>query len=197
MKNELTADRIPSAKQLGQLMKELLREKDAAVKTGDNLHFITDFYLIGICVHTGLRISEMSQLTWPEIHDEYLVVRKGKGGKVRSVYFGVLTKKLLDELRDLQSAAGLFTPSGGLFLGQRGVLKRWGLHDRFTYWKKRIGLPSRVTFQSLRHYYATYLLESGVSLAMLRDQLGHSSLTVTSKYCHHTKSAREKLQAVS
>lgn len=191
---EVLASKLPSTQIVKKLVNELTRERDGALATGQNMkQFVLDYYLIQITFHTGLRISEMASLTWADVSDEYLIVRLGKGSKNRTVYFGDVTKALLAEYKAWSKGEG----ADHLFIGERGPMTRHGLHRRFEYWKVRMRLPKEFTFHSMRHHYATHMLENGVSLAMVKSQLGHASIATTSVYLHHTKEAREKLQKVS
>lgn len=181
---EFSAEKIPSPAMMRKLFKELSRERR-------NGAFIVDYYLISIAARTGLRISELAALSWDAIGEDFLIVRNGKGGKARSVYFGPETAKVFDEFRKVTGG------EGSLFVGRKGPLTPSGLHDRFKYWKERVGLPKSITMHSLRHYYATDLLDKGADLIMVRNQLGHSNIAVTSLYLHHTETALERLKAIT
>lgn len=195
---EVLASKLPSASVVKKLVAELTRERDGALATKQNMQqFVLDYYLIQITLHTGLRISEMANLTWGDISDEYLIVRLGKGSKARSVYFGQATRQLVEEYRAWALTAGHnCSQNEQLFLGERGPMTRHGLHSHFKYWKDRMRLPKGFTFHSMRHFYATNMLEHDISLAVIKAQLGHASIATTSVYLHHTKSALDKLKKV-
>lgn len=198
--NTLTADKILSEKQAKILFKELAREKDNSVSTGKNLKFINDYYAIYLAYNTGLRISELLSLKWEhiQIQNNFLIVARGKGGKSRTVFFGKMTELLITEFKEIQES--IFTrkcePGNYLFIGQRGPLQRCALHLRFKYWIERLGLPQSLSFHSLRHGFSTRLLNNGVPLQSVRDQLGHSNISITSTYLHFTEDAKEKLMKV-
>lgn len=196
--NKLSADKILTEKQAKLMLKELGREKDNAASGSAGTKYINDYYLVAIAYYTGLRVSEMSDLKWADVSADYLMVRNGKGGKSRSVTLGIQSLKLLDEFKAVQRER-LNRACGSddyLFLGQRGKLGRTGIHLRFKYWLKRLGLSPKLSFHSLRHGYATRLLDNGIPLASVRDQLGHSNISITSTYLHFTEAAREKLKRV-
>lgn len=189
----LTADKILSEKQWKILHRELKRSKESG-----HCSHVTTYYLVCLAYYTGLRISEVAALRWNDVGDEYLVVRRGKGGKARSIFMGKHTRRLVDEWKvvavsDCGSGAG---SSQYLFTGQRGPLKRGSIHMRFKEAVRRAGLPSQLSFHSLRHGFATRLLDSGVSLAAVRDLLGHSSVGVTSVYLHFSEESKERLRQI-
>lgn len=191
-KKSLTSDRIINQKQVKALLKELTRAKDAAVQSEKSPGFILDYFLVQIAMATGLRISEVSALTWDDIHEDFLIVKKGKGGKRREVIYGKKTHQLFEELKQHTKPHA----TNRIFIGERGPLTRFGVHQRWFYWKQRLGLPKSVTFHSLRHYSATFMLNNGIDLAMVRDQLGHSNISITSLYLHFTEASRERVRAI-
>lgn len=198
MATKLTVDRVLTQRQLKALLKEIGREKDAAIANGVSSKFIVDFFFISIAANTGLRISELAALVWCDVQVNYLVVRRGKGGRKRSVMFGARTTALFEEYKLIYAKS--FCPPDSdkrLFLGKAGKpLTRWGLHKRFSYWKKRLGFPKSITMHSTRHYCLTYLLDQGVPLQTVRDFAGHSNISTTSGYLHLTQEAKDRLIAV-
>lgn len=194
---KISAERLISEYQLNRLLKEMRAAAISAKDSGSNLRHAVDYYLIAITSNTGLRISEVSALAWGDVYDDFLIVRNGKGGKERHVYFGKNTARLFREYDELTLTHGRQVSSGvRLFNGERGPLTRFGIHSRFQYWKKRCGLPRFVTVHSLRHRNATQLLDSGVPLTAVRDQLGHSNISTTSAYLHLTESSISKIKSV-
>lgn len=189
---DLTADRVLTETDGKRLLKILKNAKDAALVTGKNRAHVADYYLIAIVTNTGLRISEVAALKWSDVHADHLTVQRGKGGKRRTVFFGKATRALFDEFR-----AHCKTLDEFVFNGQRGPLTRTAIHRRFHYWKRRTGISDSVTFHSLRHGYATRMLDYGVPLTSVRDQLGHSNISITSVYLHFTQEAREKLSQLT
>lgn len=130
----------------------------------------------------GLRINELLHLRVTDIDSSRMVVvvRQGKGRKDRLV---PLSLRLLAELRgywrQYRPATWLFP---GLNAGQPltdGTFHRW-----FQELIRRAGLRKRVTCHTLRHSFATHLLEAGVDLVTLQVLLGHSHLRSTVGYLH-------------
>jgi site-specific recombinase XerD len=198
-KTPLTADKIMTERQAKTLLREVGRERDGALVAGSNMKFVTDYYLFAVAFYTGLRVSEIAALRWGDILKDSLVVRKGKGGKARTVIFGKQTARLFSDFREFQKTAlrRLCFQSDSIFMGQRGQLTRIGIHTRMKYWVKRLSLPDSLSFHSWRHGAATRWLDNGIPLSGVQRQLGHSNIATTSVYLHFTAEAKEKLKALS
>ena len=198
-KARLTQGKILTEKQWRELHKELLKYRDAALfqkkNGGRDLKFVRDYYLLSIAYMTGLRITELSKLDWRDVSADYwLMVRAGKGSKPRTIYFGPKTKRLFDEyrafLRDrLRKVAGDKDP---IFFSQKKKrLGRNGIHHRMKYWLKKAGISENLTFHSLRHGFATRMLNSGIKIHDLKEIMGHANIATTSVYLHFTEESRE------
>jgi integrase/recombinase XerD len=130
----------------------------------------------------GLRVSEVAQLKVEDIDSRRMVirVRQSKGHKDRYV---MLSPRLLQLLRTYWKAAH---PKTWLFPGQDGE----GPINRRTIWwicqqaRSAAGLSKRVTVRSLRHSFATHLLESGTDVRTIQTLMGHASLRTTAIYMH-------------
>jgi integrase/recombinase XerD len=130
----------------------------------------------------GLRIGEVVHLRVADIDSQrgVLMVRQGKGRKDRLV---PLSPALLDELR---AHWRRYRPGHWLFPGHKpgqhlhiAALQRW-----FARLVRRLGLRSGVSMHTLRHSYATHLLEAGVNVVTLQRLLGHRDLSTTARYLH-------------
>jgi integrase/recombinase XerD len=142
----------------------------------------------------GLRISELLGLQVTDIDASRMVVtvRHGKGAKDRQV---PLSARLLSALRRWWSThrhpRWLFpgqTPAGHLSDGQVQRIARRVV--------KRAGLRKKATLHTLRHSYATHLLEAGVDVVTLQKLLGHSDLSTTARYLHLSTRQMQKLPNV-
>jgi integrase/recombinase XerD len=141
----------------------------------------------------GLRLSEAQGLTIHDIDGERMTLRvnEGKGGKSRDVPLPLSTYQLLKEYWKTHRNPRLLFPA----LGRR--------HDRGSYALESVadssvqgalrrilkGLPQikkSVTIHTLRHSYATHLIEAGVGVRIVQQYLGHASLTTTMIYLHVT-----------
>lgn len=139
--------------------------------------------LIMTCYSGGLRISEVLNLKPVDIDSKrmQIKIRCGKGKKDRIT---LLSSKLLEILREYYM---MYKPNEYLFTGQMGgkysersaqmVLKQA---------TRRAGIKKRVTLHTLRHSFATHLLENGTDLRYIQSLLGHSSPKTTQIYTHIT-----------
>jgi integrase/recombinase XerD len=141
--------------------------------------------LIKMLYSSGLRVSECLNLSLEDIDfsEGFCTVRQGKGNKDRLT---VVSRSLLDELdcylKKNQISGGLiFRNRSGDNLTVRNVQKIVSLTA------KRAGIKKSVTPHKLRHSFATHLLESGVSIRIIQELLGHSNLQTTQIYTHVSK----------
>jgi integrase/recombinase XerD len=131
----------------------------------------------------GLRVSEVCQLRIGDLlsdrHQIHVVQSKGKKDR-----YTLLSPRLLVEL---QSYWRLYRPKDWLFPSKvypdRHITES-AVQLAFTGAVKRVGLPDRGGIHSLRHSFATHLLEAGVDPLSLQRLLGHSSLSTTTTYLH-------------
>jgi integrase/recombinase XerD len=140
--------------------------------------------LLMTCYAAGLRVGELVRLQPGDIHAERMLirVREGKGHKDR---FTLLSPRLLAELRAYWRAA---RPRTWLFegRGRSGPLPVGTAQKVYYLAKQRAGVTHGHGIHSLRHSFATHLLEAGVDLPTIQRLLGHTSLTTTAKYLHVT-----------
>jgi integrase/recombinase XerD len=141
-----------------------------------------DRVLLQLTYACGLRLNELVHLQVGDLDSSRMVihVRLGKGQKDRLV---PLSTKLLDELRGYWRRC---RPATWLFPGARPgqPLTDGGTQRLFQRVKVRAGLSKRCSMHTLRHSYATHLLEAGVDLLTLKTLLGHRSLVTTARYLH-------------
>lgn len=139
----------------------------------------------------GLRISEVIHLRVRDIDSGRMAIRVegGKGGKDR---YTILSQRLLAELRGYWRE---YRPKDLLFPSptKDGPLDRATPDRVFNAAKNKAGIVKNVSFHSLRHTFATNLLESGVDIRTIQILLGHSSITSTAIYLHV---ARKDVNAV-
>ena len=129
----------------------------------------------------GLRISEIVSLKIRDIDSDRMVitVRSGKGKKDRQVG---LSPRLLETLREYFKK---YRPKNYLFEGMDGgpYAKR-SLQEVFKEAKERSGNRKTGGIHSLRHSYATHLLEEGIDIRFIQELLGHNDLMTTHRYTH-------------
>ena len=138
--------------------------------------------LVQVAYGCGLRLGELLALQVGDIDSARMVihVRQGKGGKDRLVPLSV---RLLEELRAYWRSC---RPRSYLFPGKKPdrSLTNGGVQRLFRSIASRAGLTKRCSMHTLRHSYATHLLEAGVDLLTLKSLLGHRSLETTAHYLH-------------
>lgn len=157
---------------------------------GSSLKDVRDRAILELLYASGLRVSELVSLNDAQIDIEQQLVRVvGKGRKERIVPFGRYAARALQEYLLVRERSGRRAPDpeGPFFVSLRGrrlnVSTVQRLVERF-----RSSLPSsrRVTAHTLRHTFATHLLEHGADLRSIQELLGHASLSTTQRYTHVT-----------
>ena len=171
-------DEIPYARRADSLPAVLSREEvERFLKTVRNLKMRTAFITI---YAAGLRVSELVALTSRDIDSTRMViaVRHGKGGKDRYV---MLSEQLLGILRDYWKRT---KPTHWLFPGPdplQPVTTR-SLQRVFHDAAEAAGLDKNVTVHTLRHSFATHLLEQKVDIRVIQGLLGHRNINSTTRY---------------
>lgn len=171
-------DEIPYARRADSLPAVLSREEvERFLKTVRNLKMRTAFITI---YAAGLRVSELVALTGRDIDSTRMViaVRHGKGGKDRYV---MLSEQLLGILRDYWKRT---KPTHWLFPGPdplQPVTTR-SLQRVFHDAAEAAGLDKNVTVHTLRHSFATHLLEQKVDIRVIQGLLGHRNINSTTRY---------------
>ncbi|HWP59082.1 MAG TPA: site-specific tyrosine recombinase XerD [Candidatus Acidoferrales bacterium] len=152
---------------------------------------IRDQAMIELLYATGLRVSELVRLQPHQVNLEgdYLAV-KGKGGKVRLVPFGSWARKKLDDyLRTARPRLLRGRTSPFLFVTRSAKpLSRQGFWKLIKGYALAAGIESKVTPHTLRHSFATHLLEGGADLRSVQSMLGHADISTTQIYTHVTPS---------
>jgi integrase/recombinase XerD len=157
-------------------------------------HALRDRALLELLYASGLRIGEAIGLDREDLSTDGAFVRViGKGDKERLVPVGEVALDWLgrwaDGPRRALVAAGRVTSARGgpLFLGDRGGRlarqQAWAAVKRAA---QRAGLGSRTSPHTLRHSFATHLLEGGADLRIVQELLGHASISTTQLYTHLT-----------
>ena len=141
----------------------------------------------------GLRLSEVIHLKPGHIHSQRLLIRveQGKGQKDR---YTLLSPRLLQELRRYWKE---YRPGEWLFANQQGTgpMPRGTAHRIYYAAKRRAGLQRGQGLHTLRHCFATHLLEAGVDLRTIQVLLGHRSINTTALYLHVTQKKLTELQS--
>jgi integrase/recombinase XerD len=147
---------------------------------------IRDRALLEVLYGTGARISEAVGLAVDDIDlAERAVLLSGKGGKQRRVplgsYAAAAVQSYLAQARPALAAAGRGTPA--VFLNSRGgPLSRQSAWTVLRAAAERAGLAAGISPHTLRHSFATHLMEGGADVRVVQELLGHSSVTTTQIY---------------
>lgn len=154
-----------------------------------------DYLMVALLYVTGLRREELASLRVSDIDlHRGLATVIGKGNKERIVPVGEATiedvKRFLDVRRTHAESTG--TQSPHLFLNKQGKPLTVRSVDRLV---KAFGRGEGLEFtpHTLRHSFATHLLENGADLLLIKEILGHSSLSTTQKYTHVTSEVMKKV----
>ena len=144
-----------------------------------------DKAMIEMLYATGVRISELINLKMTDIDTQRCVIKVlGKGSKERLIPFGESALEALnDYLKDRCKS-----PTKEIFLSNRGTkLTRQAFWQRIKIYLHREGLKESISPHTLRHAFATHLLNRGADLRSVQLLLGHSDLSTTQIYTHIAK----------
>ena len=137
---------------------------------------------LGISYGAGLRASEVCNLKVKDIDSDRMLIHvdDGKGSRDRKA---MLSPSLLDLLREYWSES---RPEGWLFPGKPKInpLSPRQLNRAFTSAKHMAGISKPATLHTLRHSFATHLLEANTDVRVIQVLLGHAKLTTTARYTH-------------
>ena len=147
-----------------------------------------DRAILELLYASGLRVGELSDLDWSDIDLDARTLRViGKGGKERMVPFG---QPAADALRDWQVTwhsvgSRIDSDSEAIFLNSRGGrLPARSIRRVLDRYVRDASLAAGVHPHTIRHTFATHMLESGADLRTIQELLGHSSLSTTQRYTH-------------
>jgi len=167
-----------------------------AAPGGDTALARRDATMLEVLYATGLRVSELVGLSWSQVNLVVGVVRiVGKGNKERLVPLGDVARDKLDEYLKFTRLDILHgRVSDALFPTARGAAMTrqafWHLIKRYAL---KAGLRSELSPHTLRHAFATHLLNHGADLRVVQLLLGHADISTTQIYTHL---ARERLKAL-
>jgi len=178
------AKRLPKALSIEQILSILNI-------AGDDLISLRDKAMLELLYSTGARVSELINLNALDISTtsnngevSTTVKLKGKGGKERVVPIGSYAVKAVnDYLTRSRPSLLKVSTQRSLFLNQRGGrLSRQSAWNVVAASAKRVGLTEQVTPHSMRHSFATHLLDGGADIRVVQELLGHASVTTTQIY---------------
>jgi integrase/recombinase XerD len=158
---------------------------------------LRDTALLEVLYATGMRVSEVAGLTLEDLDLSAGTIRcVGKGNKERVMPLYAEACRAVDEYLEKGRPAlcGKNTEERTLFLNPRGEkLTRQGLWLIIKAYARQLGIEDRVTPHTLRHSFATHMLNGGAGLREVQKLLGHANISTTQVYTHIT---RERLREV-
>lgn len=170
-----------------------LKEVERLIDTPDTRKVlgIRDRAILEVLYATGLRVSELIQLQLSDIHlNMALLQTVGKGDKERIVPLGDLAIHWIEVyLSDARPILVKKNPSEtDLFVNNHGKkMTRQGIWKNLKAIVRAAGINKTVTPHTLRHSFATHLLENGADLRTVQELLGHADISTTQIYTHITK----------
>jgi len=161
-------------------VERLIEAPDLTTREG-----IRDRAILELLYASGLRVSELVNVTIVNLSHESVKVM-GKGGKERSVPVGKAAQAALDDY--LHAGRGE-SDSPYLFLGKKGQpLNRTDIWRQIKKYAKEVGITKNISPHTLRHSFATHLLDNGADLRVIQELLGHASISSTDRYTHVSRS---------
>jgi integrase/recombinase XerC len=190
-------DGMRTPKQPKFLPRVLTKDDAGALMTfpaGRTVGSLRDRALLETLYSTGARVSELVALDLEDVHEsEGLVRLQGKGRKERIVPIGELALESIRRYRKSLPRLSASLPSRALFCNQRGGrLTSRSVARIVTKYSSRLA-GGAVSPHTLRHSFATHLLDEGADLRSIQEMLGHASLSTTQRYTHV---ATDQLMAV-
>ena len=178
----LNKKQLPMRKQKKTVYKVLTKEElSTFFNACDNFKFKTIFMLV---YGSGLRIGEVANLRVEDIDSKKMriFVREGKGNKER---YTILPKQSLEMLRTYWSKYRQNKRRGRIFLSETGKAITVGvIREHFRKYRRKAKINEKATVQTLRHNFATDLIERGATLIQVKELMGHSNIRSTMAYVH-------------
>ena len=142
---------------------------------------VRDKAIVEVLYASGLRVSELCGLNIQDVDDAFVRVR-GKGGKERVVPIAKAAVEAID-LYLLEGRGA--SEEKALFLGDKGKrITRFFVWKQIKHYAKQAEIHKSISPHTLRHSFATHLLENGADLRIIQEMLGHSSIVTTDRYTH-------------
>jgi integrase/recombinase XerD len=143
-----------------------------------------DKAILQVIYASGLRVSEVCSLNLQDV-DDHIVRVRGKGGKERIVPIAKSAVDAVDHyLIHYRQYAGE-EKTVPLFVSEKGKrIDRTLVWKRIKLYAKLAGIKKEISPHTLRHSFATHLLENGADLRIIQEMLGHSNISTTDRYTH-------------
>ena len=159
----------------------------------EELKGLRNYVIVAMFWSTGIRKSELHSLNGRDVNfdEAYITIRKGKGGKQRQIF---LNDRILQDLKDYREKWGI-NPDAPLFRSVKPGSKCADENKRLIGSRieeiirksgKKAGIMKAVCPLALRHTFATHMYEAGISIADIKEIMGHDDETETTVYIHVT-----------
>jgi site-specific recombinase XerD len=182
---------IPRPKKPLQLPKVISEEKilEGLLKIQNVKHRT----LLMTAYSAGLRVSEVVKLKITDINADrmQIFISRAKGKKDRMATLSGYTLQMLHEY------IAAYKPMHWIFEGQPKTdhISKRTAQDIFKQAYRDLGLPPSMSFHSLRHSYATHLLENGTDIRFIQELLGHNDIKTTLRYTHVSMKEMQKIES--
>ncbi|NGX34833.1 MAG: Tyrosine recombinase XerD [Candidatus Anoxychlamydiales bacterium] len=149
-----------------------------------------DKAILELLYATGIRVSECSSLKILDVNDDFVKVT-GKGKKQRIVPIGKKAISAIDHY--LLNFRNEIKKIDYLFISKNGKkIDRITIYNRVKIYAKAAKIKKNISPHTLRHSFATHLLENGADLRLIQDMLGHADISTTDRYTHISKAHLKK-----
>ncbi len=165
-----------------------IQQVDALLNTPneEDPYAVRDRAILELFYACGLRVSELCSLVLPNVRLDVGYLRCfGKGSKERIVPIGRTAIECVREYLDTARPRQDRYHSQALFLSRTGrPMERTNVWRLVVKYARRMGLPNKVSPHTLRHCFATHLLQGGADLRIVQELLGHADVSTTQIYTH-------------
>ena len=186
---------------LGRPLPETLTEEEVerllAAPSTNKAQGVRDRAMLEVLYACGLRVSELIGLTLSQVNLNHGVIRvTGKGNKERLIPFGEQANEWISKFIN-EARADLLKnkrPCDALFITNRGAaMTRQAFWHLIKKHSKNVGITKHLSPHTLRHAFATHLLNHGADLRVVQMLLGHSDLSTTQIYTHVAQARLQEL----
>ncbi|MGX4584736.1 site-specific tyrosine recombinase XerD [Paenibacillus chitinolyticus] len=184
-------------KKLPQVLTMDEMERLLAAPQTDTSNGIRDKAMLEVLYATGIRVSELISLDVGDVNTSLGFVRcVGSGAKERIIPLGSMAAKVVDEYVSASRPQLMkaHKPETALFVNHLGTrMTRQGFWKMLKRYAADAEVDKDITPHTLRHSFATHLLENGADLRSVQEMLGHADLSTTQVYTHVTKSKMKEV----
>lgn len=177
--------RFVATPKLWQLLPEVLTQEEVVklIEAAKPIDFIgaRDRAILELLYASGLRVSELCSIQLNDVDDTFVKV-KGKGGKERLVPVG---KKAVEAIDYYLTHFRGGIEEKKIFISTTGKpINRYTVWMQIKKWARKAGIAKDISPHTLRHSFATHLLEEGADLRVIQEMMGHAHISSTDRYTH-------------